>query len=249
MALNKRLFLSDITHAYGFDRVLDGVNVLVNAGEVVALVGPSGCGKTTLMNMAAYLIEPDKGDVYNGFETTSVLFQDPRLLPWKRSGDNIAWGLKARGIGRAERLERAKKLAADVGLKKSDLDKFPHELSGGMRQRVAMARALVVRPELLLLDEPFSALDIGLKRELHELLLDEISQRSLTVLFITHDVMEAVRLADRILVFEANPGTIVYTYTNQLPASQRDLEYQYTTTAGLLSEPVVDSAFTSHIEV
>jgi NitT/TauT family transport system ATP-binding protein len=117
-----------------------------------------------------------------------------------------------------------------------------------MRQRVSLARALAVRPDLLLLDEPFSALDIGLKRELHELLLDEIANRQLSVLFITHDLMEAVRLADRILVLSTNPGQVIHTYCNARHADERDLEYQYATTACLLSQPAVDSAFTSRIE-
>ncbi|MCG8425912.1 MAG: ABC transporter ATP-binding protein [Chromatiales bacterium] len=243
--VKRTLALNGITHAFGLDEVLSGIDITVAEGEVVALVGPSGCGKTTLLNMAADLLEPDTGSVRNDFTATACLFQEPRLLPWKRTLENIAWGLKVQGVGRCEREQRAVQMATDVGLAEQDFTKFPHELSGGMRQRVALARALAVRPQLLLLDEPFSALDIGLKRELHELLLTEIGQRSLTVLFITHDLMEAVRLADRILVLAADPGRIVHTYNNQRAPQQRDLDYQCSTTAALLNESVVDSAFSS----
>ena len=243
--MSKRLSLCGICHAFGLDEVLRDVALEVNEGEVVALVGPSGCGKTTLLNMAADLLHPDEGRVESSFERSACLFQEPRLLPWKRTRDNIGWGLKARGVARTVRDARTRSLAVEVGLSRSDLEKFPHELSGGMRQRVSLARALAVQPDLLLLDEPFSALDIGLKRELHQLLLDEITRRQLSVLFITHDLMEAVRLADRILVLSANPGQLVYGFRNGRPAAQRDLQYQYTTTASLLAEPEVDRAFSS----
>ena len=246
--MSKQLELSGINHAFGLDEVLRDVDIQVREGEVVALVGPSGCGKTTLLNMAANLLQPDQGQVMNNFKQPACLFQEPRLLPWKRTRENIGWGLKARGVARGTRDTRVRALAAEVGLARSDLEKFPHELSGGMRQRVSLARALAVRPDLLLLDEPFSALDIGLKRELHELLLDEIANRQLSVLFITHDLMEAVRLADRILVLSTNPGQVIHTYCNARHADERDLEYQYATTACLLSQPAVDSAFTSRIE-
>ena len=243
MSRTRRLRYDGVGHAFGLAEVVADVNLVVEENEVVALVGPSGCGKTTLLNMALDLLEPTEGAVHNEFDRAACLFQEPRLLPWKRARDNIAWGLKARRVGRAERDGRAERLAVEMGLTADDLDKFPYELSGGMRQRVALARALVVRPELLLLDEPFTALDIGIKRDLHDLLLGEIAQRSLTVLFITHDLMEAVRLADRILVLASDPGRIVYAHASPRPAAQRNLDYQYATTASLLAEPAVAAAF------
>ena len=242
---NRRLQLKDVNHSFGITEVVSDINLVVREGEVVALVGPSGCGKTTLLNMAADLLEPTAGTVSNDFQRSACLFQEPRLLPWKRARENIAWGLKSLRIARTERDQRASKLASKVGLSREDLTKFPHELSGGMRQRVALARALAVRPELLLLDEPFSALDVGIKRDLHDLLLREIAQRDLTVLFITHDLMEAVKLADRILVMTAGTGRIVYAHANSRAPEERDLDYQYTTTAALLNEPIVAAAFRS----
>ena len=247
-SLAGRLRYEDVGHAFGLADVVAGVNLVVEENEVVALVGPSGCGKTTLLNMAADLLEPTRGEVHNGFDRTACLFQEPRLLPWKRARENIAWGLKARRVPRAERDGRAARLGGEMGLTAGDLEKFPYELSGGMRQRVALARALVVRPDLLLLDEPFSALDIGIKRDLHDLLLDEIAHRSLTVLFIAHDLMEAVRLTDRILVLAADPGRIVHMHVSSRPPEERDLDYLYATTASLLAEPVVAAAFRGSAE-
>ncbi len=239
----RTLRLSDVSHAYGLTEVLSGISLAVRESEVAALVGPSGCGKTTLLNMTAGLLAPTRGTVRNDFHRTACLFQEPRLLPWKRARDNIAWGLKAQGVPRADRKDRARRLALEMGLTENDLAKYSYELSGGMRQRAALARALVTRTEMLLLDEPFSALDVGMKRDLHELLLREIGQRSLTVLFITHDLMEAMRLADRILVLAGRPGRIVYSHVCPVPAGERDLEYQYTTTAALLAVPAVAAAF------
>ncbi len=187
--------------------VLDNININLEQGQVVAIIGRSGCGKSTLLNLVAELLDADKGLISNGFASTAILFQDTRLLPWKNTRDNIGWGMKAKGISKKSRNEKATELALEVGLSEEDLEKYPHELSGGMRQRVAMARSFAVKPELLLLDEPFSALDIGLKEDLYSLLISEIEQRGLTVLFITHDLMEAVKLADRIVVLSDESGT------------------------------------------
>jgi len=199
-----------LSHRFGITEVLDQVSLMVRAGEVVALVGPSGCGKTTLLHLAAGLLDVIDGRVENGFDGHAVMFQESRLLPWLGALENIAWGLKALGVALEVRLEAAAALGAEAGLSEDDLDKYPHTLSGGMRQRVALARALAVRPRLLLLDEPFSALDMGLRRELQDLLVREIRARHLAVLLVTHDLTEAVRLSHRILVMAPEPGRIVY---------------------------------------
>ncbi|MBL4832189.1 MAG: ATP-binding cassette domain-containing protein [Aliivibrio sp.] len=242
MKQTKYLKISHLTHSFEQKKVLDNINLNLRQGQVIAIVGRSGCGKSTLLNLIANLIELEQGDIVNDF-STAILFQDTRLLPWKNARENISWGLKANGVKHKSRNDIAHKLAYEVGLNEQDLDKYPHELSGGMKQRVAMARAFAVRPELLLLDEPFSALDIGLKEDLYQHLIAEIEQRNLTVLFITHDLMEAVKLADEILVLSDNPGREAYRYLSDTPRESRDQDYVYKTAMNLLNVDAVKLAF------
>jgi NitT/TauT family transport system ATP-binding protein len=237
------LHVRGLSHAFVRDEVLSGIDFRVRAGEVVALVGPSGCGKTTLLHLAAGLLKVQDGQVDNHFASTAFMFQQPRLLPWKTALDNIALGLKAAGIRRAERHFRARELALRLGLAHRDLGKFSHQLSGGMQSRVALARALVLAPELLLLDEPFSALDVGLKEELYRLLLAHQAERHLGVLMITHDLMEAVRLSDLILVMAPAPGRIVCRFELDRAAASRDDGWVYRHTAELLQTPAVRASF------
>ncbi len=242
MKQTRHLNISNLYHKFEQKTVLEGIHFNLYQGKVMAIVGRSGCGKSTLLNLIANLIEVEQGSIVNTF-TTSILFQDTRLLPWKTARENIAWGMKAKGTKRKERERTACQLAYKVGLSVDDLEKYPHELSGGMKQRVAMARSFAVRPELLLLDEPFSALDIGLKEDLHQLLIREIEQRNLTVLFITHDLMEAVKLADEILVLDDNPGREAFRYLSDTPRDLRDQDYLYKTAMKLLSIDEVKKAF------
>lgn len=237
------LTIEGLDHAYGRDEILQDIGLDLTSGEVVALVGPSGCGKTTLLHLCAGLLDVQEGRIDNSFQSPASMFQQPRLLPWKTTLDNIALGLKARGLAAAERASQAEALALRLGLARGDLGKFPHQLSGGMQSRVSLARALVLQPDLLLLDEPFAALDIGLKEELYALLLGEQAARGMGVLMITHDLMEAVRLADRILVMAAGPGRIVSQLALQLPAGQRSDAWVYQHTAELLQLPAVRQSF------
>jgi NitT/TauT family transport system ATP-binding protein len=194
--------------------VLDDVSLTCAPGEFVVVVGPSGCGKTTLLNIAAGMIKPDGGRAtLDGERFTrpgpqrAMVFQDHGLFPWLSAAQNIEFGLKMAGIAASERRERVQNALRMVHLSRSG-DKLIHELSGGMRQRVAIARALVMDPAVLLMDEPFAALDAQTRTLLHQQLQELWVQTKKTILFVTHSVGEAVRLADRIIVLHAHPGRI-----------------------------------------
>lgn len=242
-AMSGGLVLSGVSHAFALRPVLTDIDLKVEAGRVLALVGPSGCGKTTLLHLCAGLLTLQGGRLDNGFARPAVMFQQPRLLPWKRTRDNIALGLAAAGMPRAERARRSAGIGLAVGLDARALDQFPHALSGGMQSRAALARALVLEPDLLLMDEPFAALDIGLKGQLHRLLLEHQRARGLAILMITHDLMEAVRLADTVLVMTPEPGRIVHRFDVALPPTQRDEALVYRTTGELLQVPAVRASF------
>lgn len=237
------LQIRGLTHRYTVDPVLEDIDLELSPGNVLALVGPSGCGKTTLLHISAGLLRPREGRIDNGFLRPACVFQQARLLPWKNARDNIALGLKALGMRKVERRERATAFAQRIGLSDGDLDKLPRELSGGMQSRVSLARALVLDPDLLLLDEPFSALDIGLKEELYRLLVEQQQQRDMGVLMITHDLKEAVRLSDTILVMAPEPGRIVHRFDIEHPSVARDEAFVYQTTARLLTHPAVRESF------
>ena len=237
------LQVQGLGHAWASRTVLEGIHFTLPAGHAVALVGPSGCGKTTLLHLCAGLLTVQEGHVDNRYARPAMLFQQPHLLPWQTVQNNIALGLKAQRRPRAERQAAARRMGHLLGLDDIALAQFPGELSGGMQSRAALARALVLEPDLLLLDEPFSALDIGLKGQMHRLLLAEMARRQLGVLMITHDVIEAVTLANTIIVMAAQPGRMVWQLDLPLPAAQRSDDWIYRQTSQLLAQPVVRDAF------
>ncbi|KAF7600767.1 MAG: ABC transporter ATP-binding protein [Candidatus Dactylopiibacterium carminicum] len=223
--------------------MLQDIHFHLGAGEVLALLGPSGCGKTTLLHLCAGLLDLQAGRLVNTFARPAMMFQQPRLLPWQNARDNIALSLRAEGVPRARAREAAQAIGLRLGLDSLALEAWPHALSGGMQSRVALGRALVTAPDLLLLDEPFAALDIGLKAQLHELLLEYRGQQSTAVLMITHDVMEAMGLADRILIMAPHPGRILHEYRPDLAPAARDAAWVHAETAKLLQVPLVRSCF------
>jgi NitT/TauT family transport system ATP-binding protein len=205
---------------------LDHVSLDIADSEFVTVVGPSGCGKTTLMNVLAGLEEPSSGTalvddkpVRGPGPERGVIFQQYALFPWLSVRKNVEFGLETAGVGRKERHEIAEKYIAMVGLEQF-ADALPKMLSGGMRQRCAIARAYAVNPSILLKDEPFGALDALTRVRLQEQLLETWSQDRRTVVFITHDVDEAVFLANRVVVMAARPGRIFTTI--DVPAVNRD---------------------------
>jgi len=196
----------------GVHTVLSDISLDVADGTFVAIVGPSGCGKSTLLNVAAGLLEPPDGVVrVFGAPLAGVnphaayLFQQDALLPWRNVLENVMLGLVFRGVPHEEAAERARSYVERVGLKGFD-DRFPHQLSGGMRKRVALAQSWIVDPRILLMDEPFGALDVQTRQIMENELLDLWNESRQTVLFITHDLEEAIALADRVVVISAGPS-------------------------------------------
>jgi NitT/TauT family transport system ATP-binding protein len=209
--LSKSFQLSGVT----IEAVRD-VSFSVRRGEFVALLGPSGSGKSTVLNMIATLIKPSSGQVVidgvpviAGKATPGVgyVFQRDTLFPWRTVAENIGYGLQLAGVADAERKERIAACVAQAGLRGFE-NAYPSALSGGMRQRAALMRTLVVEPQILLMDEPFGALDTHTKIDMHQVLLQIWEREQQTVLFVTHDLGEALTLADRIILFSARPGQI-----------------------------------------
>ena len=197
-------------------QVLDDISLSVRSHSIVALLGASGCGKTTLLNIIAGLVRPDRGEVsfggipssrFDDWRSISYLFQDDRLLPWRTALANVEFSLEAGSMLRSERHARARDALALVGLSGFG-DSFPHQLSGGMRSRVALARSLVTEPATLLMDEPFSRLDAQTRAQMHAELLRIHAIKKMTIVFVTHDVEEAVVLADEVVVLAPRPGRI-----------------------------------------
>ena len=239
----ERLEVAKLNHRFGFTEILKNINFTLQKGEVLSIVGPSGGGKTTLLHLCAGLLDVQEGSVTNTFTSSAFAFQEARLLPWKSVIDNIALALLAKGEKKSEAIKKSQEIALRFGLEEDDFDKFPKDLSGGMKQRVSFARALVVKPALLFLDEPFSALDIGLKKELQSVLIDMISKKEISVLFITHDLMEAIRLSDEMLLLKADPGHIVKKFRFDLIQNERDDRYVYGKSAEILQDEEIIRTF------
>ncbi len=202
---------------------LQDIDLAVAPREFVAILGPSGCGKSTLLNMVAGFDHPTRGTVRAGGEEIlepspkrAVVFQEPALFPWYSVMENVVFGPKTQGQPAAQYRPRAAQILEQVGLKGFEAS-YPAELSGGMRQRVGIARVLIMQPEILLMDEPFGALDAQTRSLMQELLLQVWERHHQTVLFITHDIEEALLLADRVCVMTARPGRIKKAITVNIP--------------------------------
>jgi NitT/TauT family transport system ATP-binding protein len=210
------------TYAGGVE-ALNDLSIDFAEGQLTSLLGPSGCGKTTLLKIIAGLIPASGGEVKVDGRTVTgpgperaFVFQDFALMPWANVLRNVAFGLELRGVGHSEREARAEKYIGEVGLKGFE-NSYPHELSGGMRQRVGLARALAVDAEVLLLDEPFSAVDEQTRRKFQEDMLALIKQERKTFIFVTHSIEEAVYISDRIILLSRRPSQVSSIVEPDLP--------------------------------
>jgi NitT/TauT family transport system ATP-binding protein len=227
MSVQERIVVDHVVHAFGGQRVLQGITFGVDRHELLCVVGQSGCGKTTLLRIMAGLLRADAGTVLiDGEHITSpsekiaMVFQHFGLLPWRTVRANIEYGLRNRGVRDPERVDR---MIETIGLRGAE-GRFPHQLSGGMQQRVGLARALAVQPEVLLMDEPFGALDAITREQLQEELLG-IWERDndITGVFITHDVDEAILLGDRVLVLAAGGAAQIIDVPIPRPRTAQDV--------------------------
>jgi NitT/TauT family transport system ATP-binding protein len=206
---------------------INELNLSVNESEFITIVGPSGCGKSTFLHIIGGFISKNGGSIQvNGNEVTGpgtdrgVMFQEFALYPWRSVIGNVCWGLEVQGVPKQQRLATAEKYLSLVGLSKFK-DHYPHELSGGMKQRVAMARLLAFDPKVLLMDEPFGSLDAQTRELMQEELNKIWESTRKTVLFVTHDIEEAIYLGDKVFVFTARPGTIKEVVEIRLPRPRR----------------------------
>lgn len=203
----------------GETTALQGIEFQVQEGELIGLVGPSGCGKSTILSLIAGLLFPTQGEVRVNDHAVAgpspevgYMLQQDYLLPWRTIRDNILLGLEIQGKKTKANTEQALGLLREMGLAET-ADKYPHQLSGGMRQRVALVRTLAANPQVILLDEPFSALDYQIKLQLEELIQTTLKAKGLTGVLVTHDLGEAIAMCDRVFVMSKNPGSIKSTYT------------------------------------
>ncbi|HEY7203613.1 MAG TPA: ABC transporter ATP-binding protein [Methylomirabilota bacterium] len=206
---------------------LSRIDLAVETQEFVALLGPSGCGKSTLLNIIGGLLPATSGQVYfegaarAGRPTSATVFQEFALFPWRTVRANVEFGLEELGVGGAERAERTRRYLEMTGLAGFE-DRYPHQLSGGMRQRVGIARALAVEPAVLLLDEPFSALDAQTRTLMMEELLGIWARTRQSILYVTHNIQEAVFMADRVIVLSRRPGAVLDVVPIGLPRPRRE---------------------------
>jgi len=213
-------------------KALEDVNLLVHEGEFVTLVGATGCGKTTLLNLIAGLDTADEGylrlgaGLQFGYNIANV-FQHYTLFPWRTAVSNVSFGLQMRGVPRTKRQTMATKLLSRVGLKGFE-NAYPHELSGGMRQRAAIAQALAIEPKLLLMDEPFGAVDDSTRTELQQMLTNLWQENKTTILFVTHNIDEAIVLGSRVLIFSERPGRIDCEFKIDLPRPRNRIAKEFT---------------------
>lgn len=236
-------FLKDIKKLQ-YLSVIEDVSIEVKSGEFVTFFGPNGCGKTTFLNILSGLLPPDKGDILiqeenPGTAKIGYIFQNfsETLFPWRRNIDNIAFPLELKGTSKAERYKKVIELEKNLGIE-IDNDSYPYELSGGQQQLVAIARALIEQPYVLLMDEPFNALDFQTRMFMEDKILDIWKKTKATILFVSHDIDEAIYLADKVVFFTKIPAKIAYIMEVNLPRPRRQLMMTSNEFFGLRSKAI-----------
>jgi len=230
--------LNNISHTFNTSNsksidVLRNINLNVNEHEFLALIGPSGCGKSTLLNIMSKLISPDSGEVLmDGLPlkqiTTKIgyISQGDSFLPWRNVVENVAIGLEIKGVCKRERIKKARELIEKAGLGGFEKN-YPNELSGGMRKRVDIIKVLAIDPEIIFMDEPFAALDVFTRQILQDYILNIWQEIRKTIIFITHDITEAITLADRVILMTARPATIKSEYDIHLPRPRSSFDIMF----------------------
>lgn len=222
------LRIRDVSFAYRTERILNAIDVSCQRGEFTSFLGASGSGKSTLLRLVAGLERPSSGgiDIDCVQAEQGFVFQKPTLCPWRTALENVELALQLRGVAAPQRRQKAFQTLESVGLREADVQKRPAQLSGGMRMRVSLARAFVLKPRLMMMDEPFSALDEVLRQQLCETTMRLWTQEQWTTLFVTHNVGEAVFLSQRIHILSGSPATITHTF--DIPWQERPYELRFT---------------------
>ncbi|MDR9431315.1 MAG: ABC transporter ATP-binding protein [Natronomonas sp.] len=248
----EKITIQNVSRSYESTQALDNVSFSVSEGEFCCVVGPSGCGKTTLLRAIAGLDDPDRGSILVGGDLVTgpgldrgMVFQEYALFPWRTVRGNIRFGLDRPACDCPDCEGRVRELIDLVGLDGFE-DAYPKELSGGMKQRVGIARALAPDPEILLMDEPFGSVDARTRDRLHAELLDIWTQTGQTVVFVTHDIDEAVILADRVIVMDADPGTVQSTFSIDLERPRQRTSRDFVDHVARIRDALGSPVGTSH---
>lgn len=222
-----KIHVNNLTKRFGDLTVLDGINFTIKKGELLAIVGPTGCGKTTFLNCLSKLMPTTEGDILIDGEVANpkkhniaYVFQEPTCLPWRTVRENVAYGMEVKGVPKSEREKRAADIMDLVGLT-SCADLYPNQVSASMMQRIAVSRAFAVNPDLLLMDEPYGQLDVKLRFYLEDELVNLWQKLNSTILFVTHNIEEAVYIAERILVLTNKPTKVKEEIVVDLPRPRK----------------------------